>query len=194
MLSAYTLPITIISGGREYAIRNRGDYRVMLDVIAALNDFELEEDERAEAALTIFLEADIYELPDIAQAAQQMCDFLSAGQHEEDTKRHHPKLMDWQDDAPMIVSGVNRVLGMEVRAVPYLHWWTFVAAYMEIGESTLATVISIRDKTARGKKLEKFEREFKRDHPEYFTFSSDKARMQRDMDEIAAIWGRGDDS
>lgn len=191
MFSAYSLPTTITSGGREYAIRNRGDYRVMLDVIAALNDFELEEDERAEAALIIFLEADIYELPDIAQAAQQMCDFLSCGQEENERKRRQPKLMDWQDDAPMIVSGVNRVLGMEVRALPYLHWWTFVAAYMEIGESTLATVISIRDKTARGKKLEKFEKEFKRDHPEYFTFSQDKARRKRDMDDIAAIWGRG---
>lgn len=194
MLSAYTLPTTITSGGCEYAIRNRGDYRVILDVIAALNDYELEEDERVEAALTIFLETDIYELPDIGQAARQMCDFLRAGQRDEDTQRHQPKLMDWQDDAPMIVSGVNRVLGAEVRAVPYLHWWTFVAAYMEIGESTLATVISIRDKIARGKKLEKYEREFRRDHPEYFTFSSDRTRRQRDRDDIAAIWGKGDDS
>lgn len=194
MLSAYALPTTITSGGRVYAIRNQGDYRVILDVIAALNDIDLEEDERAEAALTIFLEADIYDLPDIGEAAQQMCEFLSCGQKEDDTKRHHPKLMDWQDDAPMIVSGVNRVLGMEVRAVSYLHWWTFVSAYMEIGESTLATVISIRDKTARGKKLEKHEREFKRDHPEYFTFSSDKARRKKDMDDIAALWGKGDDN
>lgn len=194
MLSAYTLPTTITSGGCEYAIRNRGDYRVILDVIAALNDYELEADERAEAALTIFLETDIYELPDIAQATYQMCEFLCAGQPDDGGKRNKPKLMDWQDDAPMIISGVNRVLGTEVRAVPYLHWWTFVAAYMEIGESTLATVISIRGKIVRGKKLEKHEREFRRDHPEYFTFSSDRARRQRDMDDIAAIWGKGDDN
>lgn len=192
MYSAYSLPTTICSGGQEYPIRNQGDYRVILDVMAALNDYDLEEDERAEAALTIFFDTDIYKLPDIAEAAQQMCEFLACGERDDDNKRPTQKLMDWQDDAPMIISGVNRVLGREVRSEPYLHWWTFVAAYMEIGESTLATVISIRHKIAKGKKLEKFEKEFKHDHPEYFTFTRDKQRMQKDMDDIAAIWNRGD--
>ena len=41
-----------------------------------------------------------------------------------------------------------------------MHWWTFFGLYMEIGESTFSTVVSIRDKKRRGKKLEKWEREF----------------------------------
>ncbi len=66
---------------------------------------------------------------------------------------------------------MNRVLGYEARAVPYdpetnaggLHWWTFIAAYMEIGnDCSIAQIVSIRDKLARGKKLEKHEREWYR--------------------------------
>ena len=68
--------------------------------------------------------------------------------------------MDWEQDACIILPAVNRVLGGEVRAMPYLHWWTFLGAYMEIGESLFSTVLSIRDKRARGRKLETWEQEF----------------------------------
>lgn len=192
MFSAYSLPVTITSGGREYPIRNQGDYRVILDVIAALNDDELEEDERMEAALIIFLDCDIETLPNPLEAAEAMMEFLRCGYADAEHKNER-KLMDWQDDAPMIISGVNRVLGREVRAVPYMHWWTFFAAYMEIGESTLATVISIRDKLARGRKLEKYEERFWLEHPELFTFSADRKRAQQDLEDLTAIWGKGDD-
>ncbi len=187
MFAAYDLPVQIVNGGQTYPIRGRGDYRVMLDVLAALNDEELTEEERIECALLIFLDTDIYALPDIEGAAVTMMEFIRAGYPE--SKGSSAKLMDWEEDAPMIISGVNRVLNTEVRAVPYMHWWSFFAAYMEIGESTLATVISIRDKVAKGKKLEKYEQEFKREHPELFTFRADRERARRDMEDIAALWG-----
>ena len=44
----------------------------------------------------------------------------------------------------------NRVLGQEVRAAKYMHWWTFLAAYQEIGECTFAQIVRIRDRLARG--------------------------------------------
>ena len=72
--------------------------------------------------------------------------------------------MDWEQDAPLIVPAVNKVLGGEIRSMPYLHWWTFLGAYMSIGESLFSEVISIRRKKAKGKKLEKHEQEFYRDN------------------------------
>lgn len=187
MMGLYSLPVTVSCGGQELPIRGRGDYRVILDVIAALEDWELEEDERAEAALTIFLDCDLVMVPDLQGACEQMTDFIVAGG--KPGKNAGRKLMDWQDDAPHIISGVNRVLGQEIRALPYLHWWTFVGAYMEIGDGTLATVIGIRDKLARGRKLETYERQYYHDHPEEFEFSQDKARKERERSEILDIWG-----
>ena len=55
---------------------------------------------------------------------------------------------------------VNKVNNADVRATDYMHWWTFFGLYMEIGESTFSTVVSIRDKKRKGKKLEKWEQEY----------------------------------
>ena len=68
--------------------------------------------------------------------------------------------MDWQQDFQLIVAPINRVIGKEIRSIDYLHWWTLIAAYQEIGDCTFAQVVAIRSKKAKGKKLEKSEQEF----------------------------------
>ena len=75
-----------------------------------------------------------------------------------------PRLLDWRQDAALIAADVNRVAGCEVRALPYLHWWTFLACFNAIGEGQLSTVVGIRDKLRRGKKLEPWEQEYYRAH------------------------------
>ena len=72
----------------------------------------------------------------------------------------------------------------EIRALPYLHWWTFIGYYMAVGECTLSTIVSIRDKIARGKKLDDFEKEFKRDNPQYFRWKSEQAESDMLLKEI----------
>ena len=51
----YTLPKTVIVGGREYSIRS--DYRAILDICEALTDPELSSEERAELAAKLLPEA-----------------------------------------------------------------------------------------------------------------------------------------
>ena len=158
----YDLPTSIEIGGTVYNIRNRGDWRVILDVIAALTDAELDERERAAAALCIFYE----ELPtDVQTAADEMVKFIDGGTTAKNGKAA-PRLMDWEQDFPLIVAPVSRIVGSDIRALPYLHWWSFLSAYMEIGECTFATVVSIREKLNKGKKLEKWERDYLREHPD----------------------------
>lgn len=60
----------------------------------------------------------------------------------------------------MIIPEVNKVLGYEVRMPKETHWWTFMGAYMGIGEGLFSNVLNIRQKKAKGKKLEKYEKEF----------------------------------
>lgn len=59
-----------------------------------------------------------------------------------------------------------RAQAMEVRVVAFLHWWTFMAYFNAIGEGQLSTLVSIRDKLRRGKKLEKWEQEYYRKNKE----------------------------
>ena len=74
------------------------------------------------------------------------------------------KSQDWQQDAPLIAAGISRATGQDVRALPYLHWWSFLSWFDAIGEGTFATVVALRDKLRRGKKLESWELEFYRTH------------------------------
>lgn len=152
----YDLPTAVEINGTEYAIRS--DYRAILDIIAAVSDPELSEEEHAVAALDIFY-PDFADMPytDYEDALRQCMLFVSGGQRDD---RPAPKLMDWEQDFPLIVAPVNRVLGKEIRAEEYLHWFTFLSAYQEIGDCTFAQVVSIRQKKQKGKKLDKAEQEY----------------------------------
>ena len=75
-----------------------------------------------------------------------------------------PQLMDWQQDAPLIAAGIRQAAGCDVRSLPYLHWWSFLACFDAIGQGSFATVVAIRDKLRRGKRLEAWELEFYRTH------------------------------
>jgi len=80
--------------------------------------------------------------------------------------RRAPALMAWRQDAPLSAAGISKAAGQDVRTLPYLHWWTFIAYFMNIGSGPLATVVGIRHKLAKGQKLEKWEQQFYRENKE----------------------------
>lgn len=157
----YELPTTIEINGAEYAIRS--DYRAVLDICAALNDAELNEQDRALVVLTIFYPDFAQMPPDHYDEAIRKCFwFINCGAAEQSRKT--PKLMDWEQDFPFIIAPVNRVLGSEARAMAYLHWWTFIAAYYEIGDCTFAQIVRVRERRAKGKRLDQADREWYRNN------------------------------
>lgn len=173
----YEIPTVIKIDGEEYRIRNDGDYRMVLDCFSALQDAELTSQERLFACLVIFY-ADINSLEDInkfndlEKAITEMYKFFNCGQSQGVGRKVNQKLLDWEQDEQLVCSAINKVANTEIRLEKYIHWWTFMGYYSAIGDSTLSTIIRIRDKITKGKKLEKYEREFRRDNPEYFTWNS----------------------
>lgn len=158
----YDLPIAYECNGIVAPIRNNGDYRVILDLIIALNDPNLTDDDKIYCTLKIFYEdCDVIPNDKIEDAVKFAFAFIGGSDEvENNTNVTKPKLMDWEQDFKDIVSPVNRVLGTEIRSLPYLHWWTFLSAYYEIGDCFFAQKVNIRNKKAKGKKLEKYEEEF----------------------------------
>ncbi len=71
---------------------------------------------------------------DWQEASRKACEFIDCGIKNDGKPR--PRIMDWEQDAPIIIPAVNKVNNAEVRATDYMHWWTFFGLYMEIGEST----------------------------------------------------------
>lgn len=148
------LPTTLCIEDREYKIRT--DYRIALTIFEAFNDIELKDNEKAMVMLNLLYEI----VPDnIEEALKKASWFLDGGkQYEEFNKTK--KVMDWEQDESIIFSAVNKVAGYETREKEYIHWWTFLGYFSEIGEGLFSTVINIRQKKNKGKKLEKYEQEF----------------------------------
>lgn len=173
------LPVCVEIKGQKHPIRNKCDYRVVLDVFCALNDNDLSDEEKIKCALFIFYE-DVSKIDDFETAIKEMFRIINGGEEEEQVQNNKPKLMDWEHDFPVLVAPINRVLGYEVRSVSYLHFYTFLSAYYEIGECTFSAVVSIRKKRAKGQKLEKWEIDFLRenrkmiDFPQKFTMKEEE--------------------
>nr|DAO12765.1 MAG TPA: hypothetical protein [Caudoviricetes sp.] len=108
--------------------------------------------------------------------------FINGGR-DEAPARPQPKVIDWEQDGSLIVADVNRVAGCEVRSLQFCHWWTFLAWFQGIGEGQLSTVVSIREKRRRGKKLEAWEREFYQEHREMVDFKKRYTDEEREEQE-----------
>ena len=159
----YSLQKTVQIDGEMHEIRT--DFRVILTILEALTDPDLSNEDKAAVVLDLF-----YVSPEKVRNAREAVEncyrFIDMG---ENSGKKSPRVMDWEQDFRYIIAPINRVLGYEARNVEYdftantggLHWWTFLAAYMEIGgDCMFSQIVSIRDKQARGKKLEKHEREW----------------------------------
>ena len=156
-MTGWSLPREAVIGGKTYALRT--DYREILKIFSLLQQEELPAFIRWHAALELFFGAPVPDA-DFLQAAEYFRRFVSCGREEGETPG--PRLIDWETDAQVIVSDVNRAAGQEIRSLPYLHWWTFLGWFHSIGEGGLSTLVSVRDKLNRGKKLEKWEQEYYR--------------------------------
>lgn len=159
------LPEYLTVGEDKYKIRS--DYRNVLQVFEVFADPELEQGEKWIVAIYLLLEPfacadDVLEAVengfDADEAAKQIVWFISSGQETGD-KKELPSY-DWIQDEQMIFSAVNKVAGKETREMEYLHWWTFLGYFNEVGEGNLTFVVGIRNKLNKHKKLEKHEREF----------------------------------
>jgi hypothetical protein len=160
----WDLPIDVNIDGEKHPIRNKCDYRVVLDVICALRDNELTDEEKVKCALFIFYE-DVSAIDDFETAIKEMFRIINNGEEEEHAQDNKPQLMDWEHDFVQIAPPISRVLGYDVRMPDrYTHWYSFLGGYMEIGECTFSTIVSIRNKRSKGKKLEKWELDFLREH------------------------------
>ena len=154
----FSLPDTVIVSNKEYRIRT--DFRSVLEIFVMLDDPDLTDADKTEALLRMFYIDRPHDPEEALKAFSAFCDPRSSAH----TNSKSPvRLIDWSQDFPLMVAPVNHILGCECRALPELHWHSFLAAYLEIPpESVFARVLRIREKLHTGKKLEKYERSWYR--------------------------------
>lgn len=187
----YSLPKRLRVCGAEYDIRY--DFRVILDIIEALEDPELSSQEKAFVSVKIFY-PDYERIPetDYREAVERCFWFINGGG--EDRANTGKRLVSWAQDLPYILSPVSRIVGKDVRDIPYdreqnsggLHWWTFLSAYMEIGDCLFSQIVRVRDQRARGKKLDKAEAEWYRRNRHLVDFQQTFTDAE---DTVLSSWG-----
>lgn len=182
------LPETLTVGGVEYSIRT--DYRNVLQIFEAFQDPELTQEEKWIVAIYLMFE-NFSCADDVLQAAQdgfnleeaikQISWFISAGQPEKQVLEK--PTYNWKQDEQIIFSAINKVAGRETRELEYLHWWTFLGYFNEIGEGTFSFVVGIRHKLNKGKKLEKHEKEFLAQNKELVKLEKHKTREEQEQED-----------
>lgn len=179
------LPRTLEVGGRRYDIRS--DFRVILRVLTAATDDELTSEEKALVCLAnIYRGFDDIPRENLTEAYEQALWFIEGGRH---TEKQGPKLMDWEKDEDLIFPAINQAAGKEVRELEYLHWWTFLGYFQSIDrESLFGTVLHIRQKRKKHKKLETWEQEFYQNNRELCDLNEHKDSAKTAEDQLARIF------
>lgn len=157
MRQQYFLPVNTVIGGEEYDLH--ADFRDILEIFSYLEDPELPEFMRWQIAVALFFDREVPSAH-LQEAMEYLAFFIAGG--ETAAGSAGGRLLDWEQDAGMIIAEVNKAGRQEVRALPFLHWWTFLGWFHSIGQGQLSTVVGIRDKLQRGKKLEDWEKDFYR--------------------------------
>lgn len=181
-MTGFSLPREVVIGGKTYGFHS--DFRDMLEIFSYLEDPDLPEFIRWQIALALFYEEPL-EQAHFREGAAYFIRFVNGGKEEQGNPA--PKLLDWEQDAQMIVADINKVAGQEIRALSYVHWWTFLSWFHGIGQGQLSTVVAIRQKRLEGKALTDWEAEFYRrnkatvDLPEHLS-RAEQEEKQRLMD------------
>lgn len=153
-------PETLVINGVEYPIKT--DFRAVLRCNSLLMD-DAGDGSALEEAL-IFMFGCVPE--NVLEAVSKLSWFLRCG---EEKKKNRPsnnllgmnneKPMDYEEDEILIWSAFRQVYQIDLRTVPYLHWWDFQAMLDELPDSVrLNKVIRYRTIDTKNKNLSKEER------------------------------------
>ncbi len=167
----------------------RTDFRVILGIYAAWNDPELTREEQCLICIS-----NLYEHPEqiteenAQEAVEQAYRFCAGGKDQPESASASLRLFDWEQDERLLFPAINKAAGCETRSLPYLHWWSFLGLFGEIGDGLFSQILSIRSKRAKHKTLEKWELEYYREHKELIDLKPRYSKEeQAERDRINAL-------
>ncbi len=134
------LPESVEIDGRDVPIN--ADFRDCLRTILAFEDNELTPQEKQAVMLANLYPTPPANLPAAIERAQW---FLNAG-HQPEQADGSPRLYSFGKDAGYIFSAFRQTHGIDLTTAK-LHWWTFLALFMDLGADTaFCNLVSLRKK------------------------------------------------
>ena len=77
--------------------------------------------------------------------------FLNGGQ-DNPKEDDGPRLVSFEKDSGLIFSAFRQTHGIDLEAVEYMHWWKFMALFMDLGKDTVfCDLVGLRKRVKTGK-------------------------------------------
>lgn len=171
------LPETVEVAGKRFKIKT--DFRGCLKTIMACEDVNLTGQEKAMVILTNLFET----IPDDLEAALEKASwFLDCGEKKQKTDEFQQRVYSFAKDARFIFAAFHQTHGIDLQTAS-LHWWKFVALFMDVGgDTTFSQLTSLRKRVKTGK-ASKHEREAARELGDLFEIEDIESRT---LDELEA--------
>jgi hypothetical protein len=159
------LPEAVEIDGREYPINS--DFRACLKIILAFEDPGLTALEK----YGITLENLYPEIPENTEQALKLAiKFLNGGDEmdtEEEEGESPPRLYSFTNDGNYIFAAFRQTHGVDLETAQ-MHWWKFLALFMDLGsETTFCSIVGLRSRVRKGTATKEEMREY-RDNKELF--------------------------
>lgn len=156
------LPKTLEVNGKLLPIHT--DYRTVLQLFPMYDDPELSDEKKAYITCKVLYDCELDD-DDYVEAAKQAYWFIDGGEMPK-SEPEKARVIDWKKDERIIMPAISKTVGVvDVRSLPYMHWWTFLGAFGEVSEGLFSFVLNLRRKMAEGK-LEDYEKDFVRKNQE----------------------------
>ena len=143
-----SLPTKILIKNKVFHINC--DYRTVIKIILAFEDEELTPNEKSYIMLKLLYKEDI---PDdyLEEAIKKAIKFIDLGQEIKETEPVQ-RVFSYKKDGNYIFSGINQTHHIDLESMPNLHWWKFMALFMDMGtECTFNELIYYRKRKIEGK-------------------------------------------
>lgn len=172
-------PSTVVVDGVCLAVET--DFRVCLQTVLALGDGTLTGEEKLDILLH-----NLFDQPpeNPAEAARQGLAFLRCNKEAEGAA-NQPPLCDFAQDDGYIYAAMLKK-GIDLDAVDTMHWWTFMAHFAELPESTFKRLVYLRSRQAQGKLSKEEKEEIAQYGQGVVTLANPQAEQHRRQAEQAA--------
>lgn len=139
--------------GKDYKVNS--DFRAGIKLMQLFEDRKLTDEEKALIAVRVLF-YDKVSIEHFEEAMRRAIWFLDGGEDvtDSETRGSNRRMYSWKQDIRFILSAVDKTIGYSVRNCEYLHWWDFLSAFSEIGESTFTTIVTQRNLKRKGKQTE----------------------------------------
>lgn len=170
------LPGTVEVGGRTYPINT--DFRPCLRTIMACEDKNLTGHEKAIVILTNLYPV----IPDDLNAAlEQALLFLDGGKNQQEPEERQPRVYSFAKDSNFIFAAFRQTHRIDLQS-DNLHWWEFIALFMDVGgDTTFSQLTSLRKRVKTGKAT-KEEREAAKQLGDIFHIEDTETRTLDDLE------------